>query len=364
MKDPLHIIKIGYTGLIAHICNYLASYFPNIFRPRPIAIDIYPTFRCNLKCIHCNYWQHKSQNGELSTDKWREIIINLKKWLGTFSLRICGGEPLMRTDLIDIVKFAHQQGIFTVLSTNGSLITKDVADRIIESGLDFISISLDSLKEGVYDYLRGEPGTYRKTRQAIMFLQGRINTLQIHTTIIKHNLDEILDLVRFCEDNGLLISFQGLYGMRVSKTEIANPKDSNLWPLDKSKISQIFDELLLKKRKGHSIKDSFGYLKSLRAYYLDLQDFKGNTNGPCLSYQRNFRIRYDGVVTFCRHYDSIGNITTAPPQKIWNSKEAFLIREKMKNCHRSCAFIRSYYNEGLLEKVVKFKDIILTRLTI
>ncbi|NQU19376.1 radical SAM protein [bacterium] len=359
MRIPFNIARAGKTRAITYIKNVLAQYFPNAFSFRPTAIDIYPTFRCNLKCIHCNYWRHKFQGGELPAGKWNEIIIDLRKWLGVFTLRICGGEPLVRRDIIDIIAFARGQGIFTVLSTNGTLISQDFAEAILQSKLNFISISLDSLRESVHDSLRGVPGSYLKVRRAIDLLKGKIEKIQIMTTIMDCNLDEILDLVNFCEDNKILISFQGLYGFDGNREKPSNTPINRLWPQNK-KVEQVFDALLSRKSKSRSMVDAQGYLRMLKAYYLDFQNYTINMPYRCRAYERNFRIGDTGDVTFCHSSDSLGNVIAELPQKIWNSGKASQIRTRLKYCEMDCFFVRCYYYEGLAEMFAKFKNYFFT----
>jgi len=355
MKISSYIAHDGKRRAITYVRNILAQYFPRFLSFRPIAIDIYPTFRCNLRCVHCSYWQQKHQHGELSTDQWKEVIADLRQWLGPFTLRVCGGEPLVRKDLIDILTFAHRQGIFTVLSTNGTLISHDLARDIIESRLDFISISLDSLKENVHDSLRGIPGSYIKAKNAIDLLKGKIEKIQVMTTIMACNLDEILDLVSFCEENRISISFQGLYGFDGNKGSFSSTWIQQLWPESK-KAEKVFDTLLLRKRKSHSMVDAPGYLRRLKSYYLDSGHSFGSISYRCRAHERNFRIGDTGDVTFCHNSGSLGNVTTEFPQVIWDSSKASQIRTKLKQCPENCSFVRCYYYETLPETIGKFKN--------
>ncbi len=231
---------------------------------KPQAVDIFPTVRCNLECRQCSCYKRNSI--ELSYDKWKEIIVRLKGWLGNFSLRIAGGEPLMREDSLEIIRLSHQLGIVTILTTNGTLIDKDTADKILGSCLDYICISLDGFKEETHDFLRGSSGAYRKAIQAIEFLKNRIK-LQINTTIMSYNLDEIINLVEFAEMNKLRISFHGLilnYKGQINHSDFQN---HDLWPKDIKRIDNIFSELLLRKKRTPNILNSIRHLQLMNFYY-------------------------------------------------------------------------------------------------
>ena len=354
MNRKLYLLRLIHNGLINHLLqNFSLQLHGNIFC-KPEAIDIFPTYRCNLRCRQCAIYEHRTN--EVTFDKWKEIIANLERWLGHFRLRICGGEPFMREDLLEIIRYSHRLGIVTILTTNGSLIDKNIAEKIIESGLDFISISLDSLKEEPHDFLRGFPGTHKKIMQAIEYMKGKI-TIQICTTIMSYNLDEILNLLEFVERNKLKISFQGLIPQLKVPIDSFDFQNFDLWPKDRKKIDYIFSELFLRKKRNSNITNSYRHLELIHSYY---KQPRKNINYSCQAHKSNFIIMPNGNVKFCSRFRPIGNIAFDLPQKIWKSKEAALIREEMKDCCRNCTFIRYYYYETLPEKISRFKNIFLT----
>lgn len=348
------LLKMAYDNTINHI-------LPNLtfgLYSKPQAVDIFPTLRCNLKCRHCCFSSFSCF--EISSDKWKEIIVNLKKWLGAFWLRISGGEPLLREDLLEIIEFSKSIGVCSLLDTNGSFIDRSVANRILNSGLDIICISLDGFKEETHDYIRG-PGVFKDAIAAIEYLRNKI-ILQITTVIMSYNLDEIFDLVKFAENNRIGINFTGLFLRANNEINNFNFWNGNLWPKDKSKLKFIFDELIsrkMNKEKGRVIRNSIGHLRLLKNYYLDPQR---HLNYSCQAHRRNLLILPDGRVDFCIWFRNMGNLTQNLPQRIWKSKQAASTREMMEKCPRNCAFIGCYYYETLLEKISRFKSIFLTKM--
>ena len=115
------------------------SYYFNLPLVKPTNIAINITHRCNLKCKTCTFWRHK-QTDELSTDQWKRVFLDLKRWLGSFWLDISGGEPLLRRDLFALTKFATSNHIKTRVITNGFLLNDFVINKLIESGLDSLHI--------------------------------------------------------------------------------------------------------------------------------------------------------------------------------------------------------------------------------
>lgn len=349
LKQNLNLLKASYNNAKNHIAQNLS--FDLYCRPQKVYIFL--TFRCHLRCEHCYLWETSCD--ELTTDKWKEVIAKLKKWLGSFFLVITGGEPLMRKDLFELINFSYKLGIVTILLTSGDLIDKYLADKIVESGLDTIYISLDGFKEKTHDFLRGE-GVHKKVMNAIGYLKNRIN-LQINTTIMSDNLDEFLDLVDFCENNGLGISLQGLYWRVNNQTTYLNAQDNELWPKDIEKAEWVIDQLILRKKKSQNIRNSVRHLQLVK-YSFRHPDY--NMNYRCQVYKKNFSIMPDGTVGLCHEFGTIGNLALQLPKQIWNSKEAFLKRKQMKTCHINCSFLNARFHENLLEKNIHFKNIFLT----
>ncbi|NQU74403.1 MAG: radical SAM protein [Candidatus Omnitrophica bacterium] len=346
------MLRFGCQGLKVHSINYFSKYLQGRLMSLPQAVDIYPTFRCNLRCKYCYCWKYKNYDSELSLNQWKSIILKLRKWLGFFSLRICGAEPFMRKDILDIIRFANENEVFTVLTTNATLINDSIAKLISKSGLDFIAISLESLNESVHDYLRGVDGTCRKVIKAIDLLKSRVGKIQINTIILDRNLEDIPDLVEYCDKKGMSISFQGFQDERLDICDIQN----GLWPKDMNKRIGTFDRLLEMKRNGYSISNSEEQLRIFKNYYVNPDIFK-NTSDNCFAYARNFRINPNGDVIFCPYFNIAGNVSSKDPKEIWISYKASDIREKMRLCKTNCSFIRSHYYENIIEKFRKFQDV-------
>lgn len=353
LKRRNYLFKLMYRGLINHCLRNLPSQFDGSIMPKPDAVDIYQTFRCNLRCKQCN--SYKRNSGELDTDRWREIIVKLKSWLGDFRLRVCGGEPFLREDLLEVITFAHRLGIATVVTTNGTLIDGSISEKIIKSGLDFISISLDGIKEDTHDFLRGVPGAYKKAIQAIKLLKDEIS-VQICTTITNYNLDEISCLLKFADETGVKISFQGLFPQVENKSGSFDFKNWDIWPKDKIKLEYVFKELIKIKEKKQSIMNPVRQLQLIFSHYSSPERYMSYS---CKAYKSNLRIMPDGNVQLCGQYGFIGNITGETPQSLWRSEKAELIRGEMKNCKQNCSFIRCYYYDTLFEEISKLKSLFL-----
>ena len=109
---------------------FLAKIDMSLAKPTSVHFSI--THNCSLSCKHCDIWKTSSSKQELNTLEVKNIIDNLKKWLGPFSLNIAGGEPFIRKDMIEIIEHCSTNAIDVNLTTNGTLINKDLAKKNIK----------------------------------------------------------------------------------------------------------------------------------------------------------------------------------------------------------------------------------------
>ena len=158
------------------------------------------TKRCNLDCVHCyahavnpNY----TDNTELTTEEGKTLIDNLSEF-GSPVILFSGGEPLLRTDLVELAKYAKEKGMRAVISTNGTLITKEKAKQLKEVGLSYVGISLDGMQQ-INDKFRGQEGAFNKAIQGLKNCQEEGIKVGLRFTINKHNVNEIPAIFDFLE---------------------------------------------------------------------------------------------------------------------------------------------------------------------
>ena len=159
------------------------------------------TRQCNLKCLHC-YAQATAGAApdELSTAEARALLQDLKDFWVPVVL-FSGGEPLMRPDLFDLVKSTVAAGMRAVLSTNGTLITRQMARRLKDLGLSYVGISLDGT-EATHDRFRGQPGSFAAAMTGVRHCQELGLKVGLRFTVSRLNYQEvpaIFDLVEAYE---------------------------------------------------------------------------------------------------------------------------------------------------------------------
>jgi Fe-coproporphyrin III synthase len=160
------------------------------------------TRQCNLHCLHCYASASaKPSLGELSTEEGFRLIDQLADF-DVPSLLFSGGEPLMRQDLFELASYAGQLGLRTVLSTNGTLIDREKAERIREAGFSYVGISLDGL-EGTHDRIRGKSGAFRESIEAIRHLRVAGVRTGLRYTVHGRNVGDLGAILDLVESEGI-----------------------------------------------------------------------------------------------------------------------------------------------------------------
>ncbi|MCD6155383.1 MAG: radical SAM protein [Candidatus Verstraetearchaeota archaeon] len=162
------------------------------------------TYKCNLRCKHC-YEDAGRKKPELSTDETKQVLDILSKLsnVGLPALAFSGGEPLAREDFFEVVAYAKKRIPYVSLATNGTLITKDNAERLKDAGIDYVEISLDGASAATHDWFRGIPGAFERTMEGIKnCIDVGIDTC-IATVIQKENFAEVEKIVNLADELGV-----------------------------------------------------------------------------------------------------------------------------------------------------------------
>ena len=155
--------------------------------------------RCNLTCKHCYSISADTDfPGELSTDEVFAVMDDLKAYRVPV-LILSGGEPLLRPDIFDISRRAKAMGFYVGLSTNGTLIDKDMIGPIAEVGYDYVGISLDGIG-ATHDAFRRLDGAFDRSLAAARLCREHDIKVGLRFTMTLDNAHELPDLLRLCED--------------------------------------------------------------------------------------------------------------------------------------------------------------------
>lgn len=159
------------------------------------------TRTCNLKCVHCYAGSDAQCYDELSTDEAKAMIDDLAAF-GSPVLLFSGGEPCVRPDLVELMHYAKAAGMRVVISTNGTLITFELAREFAQVGLSYVGVSLDG-GPVTHDSFRGVEGSFDRALAGLRNAQAAGIKVGLRMTINKLNWREIDDVFDIMEENGI-----------------------------------------------------------------------------------------------------------------------------------------------------------------
>lgn len=161
--------------------------------------SFYLTNSCNFNCVHC----YKNANNNIADMNTAQVKFALKRLNDEFMcsrISFTGGEPLLRTDLIEILTYARSVFSFVQLQTNGSLLTEEVVSQIAPL-VDVVRIGLDGSTSAINDPVRGT-GSFEMILAGIKLARKHNIKTIVSTTILKTNIDDIVNIKKLCERYG------------------------------------------------------------------------------------------------------------------------------------------------------------------
>ncbi|MGZ3594044.1 MAG: radical SAM protein [Syntrophales bacterium] len=160
------------------------------------------TRRCNLNCIHCySSSQNIRYSNELTTDEGKKLISDLASF-GSPVLLFSGGEPMIREDLPELAEFAVDQGMRVVLSTNGTLLTRELAYTFKKVGVSYVGVSVDGM-EKTHDGFRGVKGSFDMTLKGIRICRDEGIKVGMRVTMNRKNIADIPALFDLIEKENI-----------------------------------------------------------------------------------------------------------------------------------------------------------------
>lgn len=176
---------------------------------RPYVISWNLTYRCNLACEHCYLdaggtplvrTENFADRTELGTEECFRVIDEIAAFAPECLTILTGGEPLLRRDILEIVRRAAERELWVVVGTNGVRITENVAQHLAEAGARGLSLSLDALDPDRHDRFRRVRGAWRNTVEGAEILNRAGLPFIVQTTAGSHNLGELETIADFAHD--------------------------------------------------------------------------------------------------------------------------------------------------------------------
>lgn len=321
---------------------YLSRYFD---RPMvsPDMIQIMLTSRCNIKCKICEVWKQRFAS-ELTTAELK-CLLDQAIDMGVRTVYFTGGEALLRPDILELVDYAARPGVITTVNTNGSLITKELASRIVLSRLRNITFSIDSATARIHDAIRGK-GVFKKAVRGIKLInhykkkfkrndpQAEDDRLDVGMVgvVMKNNIEELLRLARLAKKLGCCyVAFQPLI-YNGSLLENRDFKSAfSIEEQDICRLEEAFRKLGVFKREmfPRSFHVDFMEEKTIQHFR---KERKVNT---CFAGFSRIFVNPQGDISFVC-FESFGNIRNDRLSDVWYGQKANEIRKRIKSCRVNC----------------------------
>src|SRR6476646_10332138 len=177
---------------------------------RPYVVSWNLTYRCNLACEHCYLdaggapqvgTENFADRSELGTEECFRVIDEIAAFAPECVTILTGGEPLLRRDILEIIRRASERGLWVVVGTNGVSITENLAARLATAGARGLSLSLDALDAARHDRFRNVRGAWRNTVEGAEILNRTGLPFIVQTTAGAHNLGELDAIADFAHDH-------------------------------------------------------------------------------------------------------------------------------------------------------------------
>jgi radical SAM protein with 4Fe4S-binding SPASM domain len=317
------------------ICDFYLklAYSPNATQDQkfvPLVLSWNITRKCNLKCSHCyiNATSNKLKN-ELTTSEAKNLIDQISE-VSRPLLILSGGEPLLRDDVFELIRYGVSKGLKMGLGSNGSLIDTETAHQLKNAGISTVSISLDSIDPELHDQFRGVAGSWKKAVNAIKVLRENNVLIQVNTTVTQQNYTEIDKIMSLAEDMGVE-NFHLFFLVPTGR----GVKMSDITPA----IYESMIKTTFAKAANHNlnVRPSCApqFMRIASAEGLDMRQWIRG----CIAGLYYCRVYPDGEITPCPYLPiKLGNIKEKTFKDIWFNSEFFKSLRNFDSLKGKCGY--------------------------
>jgi MoaA/NifB/PqqE/SkfB family radical SAM enzyme len=366
---------VGVNGDIIRVPHYwIPSNFNGGHAWNPISVTMELTYRCNLACQMCPQTKERSTmtnafKNELATTDIKKLIDELAQ-MKVKSLTFTGGEPLLRKDIFEIIQYVKMKQMNCNILTNGALINERMAEGLVKTGADVVSISIDGPEE-VHDYIRAHKGCFDNIAKGIALLQHykekensnhpEIGLVCTISALNQNRLNEIIDFAAklkikkvtyaymFYTNDDAINQTKELVEIGISKKESQNLPEY----LKLVNIEILSEEVNKCIQKGKAYGVNVSFMPPLRSKEQIGQRFYSVETpyvNKCFYPWYASRINPSGDVYPCSIDVRIGNITEASFKELWNSDKYVKFRRTLKReklfpkCAKCCVLTKKFWS--------------------
>ena len=308
----------------------------------PEMLQIMLTSKCNIRCKICGVWQQSFER-ELGIKEVKNMVDEAID-MGIKTIYFTGGEALLRPDVFEIIDYASRPGIITTINTNGSLVTEDMAKKIVRSKLRNISFSIDSSTSEFHDSIRGK-GVFEKAMRGLAYInyyrkqykreyddgEGQRLDIGMVSVLTNRGVNDLLGLIDLAKR--VKCCYIALQPLIDNTNLLATDIDNDFWigKEDIPKLQSAFEKLAEIKDKALAEGLYIDYMPQKTIQHFK-RERKVNT---CFAGFSRIFVSPQGDISFVC-FESFGNIKQVSLREAWHSDKAYLTRKRIKACMSNC----------------------------
>jgi MoaA/NifB/PqqE/SkfB family radical SAM enzyme len=272
----------------------------NRVRQDPLNVTVELTRRCNARCDYCNHWKEQKQ-AELEVADFARIVEKFRP----FSVTVCGGEPFLRRDAIEIIRAikAVPGWRWVSIITNGWFLGEEKIAQLIDTGIDQINVSLNFPDER-QDADRKLPGLYQKIARAVPAMVARGANVQLNTILMNENLDDAVAIARRAREWGATVMYT-LY------SELPADNHAHLFPPERrARLDEVLRDLVAEKRAHRTVANTEWYFETIPSYV------GGRVIEGCTAGKQTLHVSPGGMVRPCAELPFAGYFEDYDPRAV------------------------------------------------
>jgi radical SAM protein with 4Fe4S-binding SPASM domain len=287
----------------------------------PVLSEVALTYRCNLKCAFCYAGCNctSREMHELDTGAMKKVLDCIKHDAKVPSVSFTGGEPTLRTDLVELIAYARQIGLRVNLISNGTRIIPEYAEELRHAGLNSVQISIEGPDAATHDNLTSVAGSFEKTIAGIGNMAETGIYTQTNTTLNAANVAVAEQIVDLIHDLGM-----ERFAMNMLTPSGSASVNSHLY-LTYTEIGEIVRKI---KRRANQLGVEFlWYSPTPYCHFNPILEGLGNKS--CAACDGLLSVDPQGNILPCSSFDSgVGNLLEDSFKTIWHSAQATFWRSK------------------------------------
>lgn len=301
------------------------------------------TLKCNMNCVHCRSSSEiDSPEGVFTLEKCKSFLDSIASFASPVIV-LSGGEPLIREDIFDIAQYGTDKGFRMAMATNGALVTDEVCEKMLASGIKIVSLSLDGSNKEIHDDFRGQVGAFEAVMNAAELFNKYGIKFIVNSSFTKRNQADIKNVYELAKSLGATAWYMFLIvptgrGEDIMKELVSKEDYEDIlnWHYDMEKDE---NEILVRPtcapqyyRIWNERSKEDGTDGSRRSLSFSTGGGKG-----CIAGQSICFVNSDGDVYPCSYFPvSAGNIFEKPLKEIWDGAELFNDMRNFKEYEGTC----------------------------